>query len=435
MSIKLLSADQKQAVYHIEDGDSIFISGSAGTGKSYLLQYLKANYLDAGLHITASTGIAAVNVGGQTLHSWAAIGLGNLPAEQIIENLFSAKFSRVRRKLKMAKMLAIDEISMISAPIFDLLNDLLKAIRQNDQPFGGLQLILFGDFLQLPPVNRDGQLAEDYQFCFQSKAWQELSPKPLLLKTVFRQEDANFVELLNNIRFGKINENDIRVLQSRMNLKEGINNIIKPTILASHNYQVEEVNKKELKKITNNSQIFTAKFSGDSTKIEFLKKNCLANQTLELKVGSQVMMLKNTHQKEGIINGSIGIIKEFSKKSNYPIVEFDNGKIITIVPETWLLEKFDHDKREVVIEAEMSQIPLILAWAITIHKSQGMTLDKVRCDLSKVFADGQIYVALSRVKSLKGLYIDGLDFNKIKTNKTIINFYSAIDNRHFSNTP
>jgi len=428
MSIKLLSPDQKQAVYHIEDGDSIFVSGSAGTGKSYLLQYLKANYLDSGLHITASTGIAAVNVGGQTLHSWAAIGLGNLPTEQIIENLFSAKFSRVRRKLKLAKMLAIDEISMISAPLFDLLNDLLKAVRQNDQPFGGLQLILFGDFLQLPPVNRDRQLAEDYQFCFQSKAWAELNPKPLLLKTVFRQEDNDFVELLNNIRFGKINEDNIATLKSRIGLEEKINSVIKPTILASHNAQVEEINKKELQKIGNNSQIFTAKFSGDSTKIEFLKKNCLANQTLELKIGAQVMMLKNTHQKEGIINGSIGVIKEFAKKSNYPIVEFDNGITLTISPETWALEKFDQEKKEVVVEAEMSQVPLILAWAITIHKSQGMTLDKVKCNLSRVFADGQIYVALSRVRSLKGLYIDELDFNRIRANQTIVEFYLNISN-------
>ena len=425
MSIKSLSLDQKQAVYLIEDGESIFVSGSAGTGKSYLLQYLRANYLDAGLHITASTGIAAVNVGGQTLHSWAAIGLGNLPTEQIIKNLFSVKFSRVRRKLKLAKMLAIDEISMISAPIFDLLNDLLQAIRQNNKPFGGLQLILFGDFLQLPPINRDGQLSEDYQFCFQSKAWQELNPHQVLLETVFRQKDQKFVQLLNNIRFGKISKNDIKTLQSRVGLKEKIN-AIKPTILASHNAQVEAINRVELNKISNNSQIFSAKFSGNSTRIEFLKKNCLANQSLELKVGAQVMMLKNTYQKEGIINGSIGIIKEFAKKTNYPIVKFNNGTLLTIAPEDWSLEKFNIEKQKIETEAKMSQIPLILSWAITIHKSQGMTLDKVQCDLSRVFADGQIYVALSRVSSLEGLYIDKLDFNRIKANQEIVDFYNQI---------
>ncbi|MES2677972.1 MAG: PIF1 family ATP-dependent DNA helicase [Pseudomonadota bacterium] len=423
MSIKLLSAEQKQAVYALEDGESIFISGSAGTGKSYLLQYLKANYSDSGLHITASTGIAAVHVGGQTLHSWAAIGLGNLPAEQIIENLFSAKFSRVRRKLKLAKMLAIDEISMISAPVFDLINELLKAVRQDERPFGGLQLILFGDFLQLPPVNREGQLDYDYQFCFQSRAWKELSPKPIMLKTVFRQEDENFVKLLNNIRFGKVDEDDVITLKSRINLPEKIS-AIKPTILASHNSQVDAINQIELKKIPNNSQIFTAKFSGDSTKTDFLRKNCLAAEKLELKVGAQVMMLKNTYQKEGVINGSLGVVKEFSKKTNHPIVEFNNGALLTVSPEVWALEKFDVEKREIITEAEMTQVPLLLAWAITIHKSQGMTLDKVKCDLSKVFADGQIYVALSRVKTLEGLFIDALDFNRIRANQQIVEFYN-----------
>jgi ATP-dependent DNA helicase PIF1 len=426
MSIKLLSEEQKQAVYAIEDGASVFISGSAGTGKSYLLQYLKTNYSDHGLHITASTGIAAVNVGGQTLHSWAAIGLGNLPAAQIIENLFSAKFSRVRRKLKLAKMLAIDEISMISAPVFDLINDLLKAIRGNEKPFGGLQLILFGDFLQLPPINRDRQMADDYQFCFQSKAWKELKPQSIMLKTVFRQADQNFVNLLNNIRFGKISDDDLEILKSRIDLPEK-NSAIKPTILASHNAQVDAINQIELKKIPNISQTFSAKFSGDSLKKDFLRKNCLAPEKMELKVGAQVMMLKNTYQKEGIINGSLGIIQDFAKKTNYPIVKFNNGAILTIAPEIWALEKFDVEKREIKTEAEMSQIPLLLAWAMTIHKSQGMTLDKVKCDLSKVFADGQIYVALSRVKTLEGLHIDGIDFSRIRANPEIVEFYNQIN--------
>ncbi|MFT6332174.1 MAG: ATP-dependent DNA helicase PIF1 [Lentimonas sp.] len=425
MSIKLLSEEQKQAVYEIEDGNSVFISGSAGTGKSYLLQYLKANYGDHGLHITASTGIAAVNVGGQTLHSWAAIGLGNLPAEQTIQNLFGAKFSRVRRKLKLAKMLAIDEISMISAPVFDLLNEVLKAVRENDAPFGGLQLILFGDFLQLPPVNRSGELKNNYQFSFESDAWQALNPSSIMLKKVFRQQDEGFVKLLNNIRFGKIDMDDISVLESRINLPDK-EDAVKPTILASHNAQAERINQTYLKQIPAESQIFTAKFSGDARRIEFLRKNCIAGDKLELKTGAQVMMLKNTYQKDGIMNGSLGVIQGFSKK-NYPIVRFKNAALLTIAPETWELEKFDETKQEMQTEAEMVQVPLILAWAMTIHKSQGMTLDKVKCNLSNVFADGQIYVALSRVKTLAGLHIEGLDCNKIRANQQIVDFYNSLE--------
>jgi ATP-dependent DNA helicase PIF1 len=247
-----------------------------------------------------------------------------------------------------------------------------------------------------------------------------------MLKTVFRQADQAFVDLLNNLRLGQLSDKDIQTLQARMNLPDNVC-AIKPTILASHNAQVDATNQAHLKKIPNISQGFTAKFSGDSLKKDFLRKNCLAPEKMELKVGAQVMMLKNTYQKEGVINGSLGIIKEFSKKTNYPIVEFNNGSLLTIAPEVWALEKFDVEKREIVTEAEMTQVPLLLAWAITIHKSQGMTLDKVKCDLSKVFVDGQIYVALSRVKTLEGLYIDAIDFNRIRANPAIVNFYNRLE--------
>lgn len=422
MSIELLSPEQKQAIYAIEDGDSIFVTGSAGTGKSFLLQYLRRNYLGAGLHITASTGIAAVNIGGQTLHSWSGIGLGNMPAQATIHNLFSAKFSKIRRRIKNARMLAIDEISMISATTFDLLDEVFRAVRNNDKPFGGLQMILFGDFLQLPPVEKNNE----FNFCFSSNAWKNLNPRIFTLKQVFRQQDGEFVELLNNIRYGNITEDDANLLRLRINLNDN-STAIKPTILVTHNSQVDLINREELKKIPETSKFFTAEFLGDENKFDFLRKNCLAYERLELKTGAQVMMLKNTYQKDGIINGSLGIVRGFSDKKTYPIVEFQNGKTITISPEEWALEKFDEESRELKIEAQMIQIPLILSWAITIHKSQGMTLDKVRCDLSKVFVDGQIYVALSRVKTFEGLYIDGLDFDRIKANSKVVEFYKLVD--------
>ncbi|MFZ9469583.1 MAG: hypothetical protein ACO26G_00820 [Rickettsiales bacterium] len=181
-----------------------------------------------------------------------------------------------------------------------------------------------------------------------------------------------------------------------------------------------------MQNISNKEFEFKADFSGDLYKIDFLKKNCLAYQHLKLKVGAQVMMIKNTYQKEGIINGSLGIIRDFSPKKNYPIVEFANNKILTIGPEEWNLEKFDQDTKTIKIEASVSQIPLILAWAITIHKSQGLTLDKISCDLSNVFSPGQCYVALSRVKSLNGLFIESINFNKIIADKNAVNFYKKI---------
>jgi ATP-dependent DNA helicase PIF1 len=436
MSISLLSPRQKEAVYAIEDGDNIFITGSAGTGKSFLLQYLKRNYLSSGLHVTASTGIAAINVGGQTIHSWSGIGLGNLPVEQLIKNFSSPKFSRLKRRIKMANMLAIDEVSMISAKTFDLLNELFKDVRKSKKAFGGLQLILFGDFLQLPPIDRDYNSLPNYNFCFQSEAWSELNLRNFVLSDAFRQKDNNFVSLLNNIRYGKIDAEAISILESRFNVVDAQKDV-KPTTLVTHNAQMESINKSALQAIPSPSKFFEATFSGDKYKIENLRKNCLASEKLELKNGSQVMMLKNTYQKEGVINGSLGVIKGFSLKRGYPIVEFKNGSTLTISPEDWALEKYDQATEEVVTEAKMTQIPLLLSWAITIHKSQGMTLDKIKCDLSRSFSDGQIYVALSRVKTLEGLFIDGLDFNKISANKDVVEFYKNLEKseQDFSNSP
>ncbi len=425
MSISSLSAKQKEAIYAVEDGYNIFITGSAGTGKSFLLQYLKRNYLSSGLHVTASTGIAAINVGGQTIHSWSGIGLGNMPIEQLINNFSSVKFSHLRKKIRMANMLAIDEISMISAGTFDLLNELFKNIRKNKKAFGGLQLILFGDFLQLPPIQKYNEAIDsNYNFCFQSRAWEELNSKNFILEDVFRQKDLNFVKLLDNIRFGNIDNNSIDILRSRLNAPD--NNNIKPTILVTHNSQMESINEAALQNIPSKSQFFEASYKGNAKKIETLRKNCLAKENLELKIGCQVMMLKNTYQKEGIINGSLGVVKGFSTKKNYPIVEFKNGATLTIAPEDWALEKYNQEKDQLIVEARMTQIPLMPSWAITVHKSQGMTLDKVKCNLSNAFSDGQIYVALSRVKTLEGLFIDGLDLNKIKANDMVVKFYQNL---------
>jgi ATP-dependent exoDNAse (exonuclease V) alpha subunit len=424
ISIADLSEDQKKVIYAIEDGSNIFVTGSAGTGKSHLLKYLKENYLDSGLHITASTGIAAVNVSGQTIHSWAGIGLANIPLKNILENILSRKFSYLRKRIRSTIMLAIDEISMISAEIFDILDHVFRTVRDDERPFGGIQMILFGDFFQLPPISKDKDSKNN--FCFNSISWHNLNPQIFLLKTVFRQRDPKFVKILDNIRFGKIDEEDKQILSSRINAID-TDSSIKPTILSTHNRQVEKVNIAELEQINSPSRFFEAKFTGDNKKKEFLKKNCLASEKLELKIGAQIMMLKNTYQKHGIINGSLGIITEFHAKSGYPIVKFNNGKIIVITPEIWSSEKFDKEKNQIKIEASIEQIPLILSWAITIHKSQGMTLDKIKCNLINVFSEGQIYVALSRVKNLDGLFINNINFDKIQTNENIVKFYRDIE--------
>ena len=419
-----LSIEQQAVIKSLEEGKNILVTGGAGTGKSFILNFIKKKYSGIGLEVTASTGIASVNIGGSTIYSWAGIGLGNLPAPQIIDNLFSARGSKARSRIKRTKILAIDEISMISANLLELLDLIFKTVRNSNLPMGGMQILLFGDFLQLPPVNKSG---EEVNFCFSSSIWKELNLSNIVLKQIFRQKDMKFIKILNNLRVGKIDDEDKEVLKSRIQSDEKNNDIIRPTILTTHNHKAELINNEEMSKIKSPKQLYQAVYEGAIDKIEYLKKNCLAQDNLSLKINAQVMMIKNTYQKDGIINGSLGIVRDFSVKKNYPIVEFINGNLLTISPEEWLIERFDELKQEMIIEAKMTQIPLIPSWAITIHKSQGLTLDKIYCDLSDIFTAGQAYVALSRARNIENVFIKAINFNKIYANKNVIDFYRDID--------
>jgi ATP-dependent DNA helicase PIF1 len=399
-----LSTEQQNVIDLIKEGKNVFISGSGGTGKTYLLNAIKQ--IIPNVHLTATTGIAAVHIHGRTIHSWSGIKLGNLPISQL-------KFdSSLCSKIRNTKILAIDEISMLSADTFDLINEVVKKIRKSENPFGNIQLIIFGDFHQLRPVSGD--------YCFNSNTWKELQFVNIILKKVFRQSDEIFIDLLTHVRCGDLKQSHIDILTNRISI---CGDEIQPTVLVSHNAQADLINKNELHKISGKMYTYKAKYRGIESKIEFLKKNCLAYDQLEIKNGCKVMMIKNTYSDQGIINGSVGIIKDIQI---YPIVLFENGVEIKIIPELWTVEKLDEITNKVNVDASIEQIPLIFAWAITIHKSQGMTLDKIRCNLRNTFTHGQIYVALSRVKTLEGLYIDDIDFGKINTNQQIVDFYTNI---------
>ncbi|MDR1498680.1 MAG: AAA family ATPase, partial [Rickettsiales bacterium] len=417
MSYSYLSDSQKKAIDAILGGKNVFVSGSAGTGKSYLLNYLKTELKNKNLQVTATTGIAAINIGGITLHSWANLGIDDSPVEQIVQKIFSASGINTRKKIQKTEILTIDEVSMLSMETFEKVDKLLRMVRNNDKPFGGIQMILFGDFFQLPPINSNN-------FCFESEVWQEAKIETIMLTEVFRQQDVRFIELLNNIRYGKITGDDIKLLKKRHNLKD--DSILKPTILSTHNIFVEKINFEKLNSLTTKEMAYEAEFKGKKDKIEILRKNCMAKEILTLKIGSQVMMLKNTHQKDGIINGSTGIVIDFSSKKHYPVVEFENGVQLIVTPDIWEINIFNHNTGQPEVVASMMQVPLALAWAVTVHKSQGMTLDKAECDLQNSFADGQIYVALSRVRDLHGLFIRSFDINKIKINKKILKFYDSL---------
>lgn len=414
--------EEKQVIINaIRARHNICVTGAAGTGKSFLLKMVKDHFPH--IHVTASTGVAAVNIGGVTIHSWAGIGKGTLPPSEVIKFINSGPGTKIRRQIRKAKLLAIDEISMISASVMNLLDQVFQAIRQNDLPFGGIQILVIGDFFQLPPVSQDNQV----DFCFISDAWQSANFKLFELTEIYRQSDLRFIQLLNNIRHAALNEEDIQLLSDRQTIN--LSSEINPTILVTHNYQADQINIEKLNAIISQEEVeFKMKESGRENSIEFLKKNCLAQASLVLKIGAQVMMLKNTLQKQGIINGSIGIVTGFTK-NKFPIVKFHNGELCVISPEVWSVEVYNETTEEIEITASITQIPLALAWAITIHKSQGMTLDSVLCDLSRIFTEGQAYVALSRVKSLDGLYIKGFKPSSLRVNKQVIEFY----NNYYSN--
>lgn len=397
---------------------NVCITGAAGTGKSFMLRLIREHFPH--VHVTASTGVAAVNVGGVTIHSWSGIGNGSHSAEEIVRFINSGPGTKIRRNLKKARLLAIDEISMVSANTLELINLVLQKVRCNEQSFGGIQLLVLGDFFQLPPVSKS-QIPE---YCFDSMAWKDANFRIFELSEIFRQSDLRFIQLLNNIRYAALNEEDISLLKQRQEAK--LDSHITPTILVTHNAQAEQINIARLNQLNESNLVsFQMTESGKESAVSFLKKNCLASSQLNLKIGAQVMMLKNTLQKQGIINGSIGIITNFNKEKN-PIVRFFNGVETIISPEVWAVETYNETIGKTEVTGSIKQIPLILAWAITIHKSQGMTMDSVLCDLTNVFADGQVYVALSRVKSLDGLFLRGFKTSSLKVNEKVKKFYQQI---------
>lgn len=411
--------DQALAREAILAGQSILLTGAAGTGKSTLLNQVKN---DRRMSVTASTGIAALNVGGGTLHSWAGLGLGESSAKSIVKRL-TANRPKAHDNIINCSTLVIDEISMINARLLTLLDKVLRGVRRNDAPFGGIQMLFVGDFLQLPPVVKgdDNEAENLLRFAFHSPSWLAAGIKTHLLTTVVRQADPVFAGMLNEIREGIVTEKTIEILNARISAPDA-DPEIKPVILSSLNKRVDAYNDAKLAKIEGEPKLFEAADTGYPEQIEKLKQNCIAPTILALKPGAQVMLLKNLDVEGGLVNGSLGILKKFDRFGD-PIVEFNYGtnekrtKEIVVARATWEI------KNETMVLATRSQYPLRLAWAMTIHKSQGMTLNKVRVDLSDCFEHGQAYVALSRARTLGGLYLTGFNPAKVTADPVALNFY------------
>lgn len=357
------------------------------------IDFLKKNKISVA--ITASTGIAATHLNGSTIHSWSGIGIqGGLTDHDLMR---IAENKNQAAKIQNAKVLIIDEISMLHSYRLDLVNRVCKYLRLNPEPFGGLQVVLCGDFFQLPPINEPEYPPSS--FAFKSSSWEELGLTVCYLDEQHRQNDGVFLKLLNDIRSQEVDEYTYEKLARK--ITANTNHKLPPTRLYTHNIDVDTINDFELKKLIKPVHIYYMANQGKKHLVEVLKKSCLALQELSLKVGAAVMFIKNNPAK-GYINGSLGQVVEFDEDDT-PQVQLRSGRIISAAPISWQLEEDDK------ILAEITQVPLRLAWAITVHKSQGMSLDEAVIDLSKSFAYGMGYVALSRVRTMEGINLLGLN--------------------------
>lgn len=414
---------QEQAFLIMKTGVNIYLTGSAGSGKTYLLnKYI--NYLESHnipVAVTASTGIAATHMNGMTIHSWSGIGIKNFLDEKGLSELEEKKY--LWKRFEKARVLIIDEVSMLHASQLDMVEKVCRRFKRNDKPFGGLQVILSGDFFQLPPINKNGNENESGMI-FRSIAWQILNPAVCYIEEQHRQEDNSLLEILNTIRSNKIEEKHYEILQSLIGKK--LKDNIKATRLYTHNINVDNINNIELSQIQGEEVVFQMISSGKEHIVDILKKSCLAHEQLRLKIGAEIMCIKN-NMELGYVNGSRGKVIGFEKETRNPIIELYNNRKIILKPELWAIEE------DGKIKASISQIPLRLAWAITIHKSQGMSLDNAEIDLGSTFAYGMGYVALSRVRTLEGISLVGFNNEALRVDPKVLEFDQDLKNESFHN--
>jgi len=402
---------QETALKILQTGANVFLTGEPGSGKTHTVnayvKWLRERSIEPA--ITASTGIAATHIHGMTIHSWSGIGIKQDLTAYDLDKI--AQNERVVRRVRDAKILIIDEVSMLSAKTLAMAEAVCREIRQRQAPFGGLQVVLVGDFFQLPPVVRreeqndepqisfeTGEVEDLSNFAFSSRVWKELNPIVCYLSEQHRQEDAAFLDLLSGIRRGTFTPAHRTLLDTR----RAPDGRAGTTQLYSHNADVDRINDVEIRKIAGDMRTFAMTSQGKDTLVTALKRGCLSPEVLSLKIGARVMFTKNDVEHK-YVNGTLGTVTGFVKESSYPIVKISSGRSVIAEPEEWHIE--DGGK----VLARITQIPLRLAWAITVHKSQGMSLDAAHMDLSQAFEYGQGYVALSRVRTLAGLSLSGLN--------------------------
>jgi len=404
---------QNQSLSILKTGASVFLTGEPGSGKTYVLNqyidYLRKHAINVA--ITASTGIAATHIGGVTIHSWSGMGIKSKLTSKELDSLEGRRY--LWKRFEDVKVLIIDEISMLSADQFETLNQICQSFKRNSLPFGGIQMVLVGDFFQLPPITKKEE-GGSVRFAFETQAWKSLKPLVCYLEEQHRQDEGSLLGVLQSIRRGDVNEG-FPELEDRLYFE--FEDVIQPTRLYTHNTDVDVLNQRELDSLPGDVNIYSMTGKGKKEYVERLQESCLSPQVLHIKIGSVVMCTKNNFDK-GYVNGTLGEVVSFCDETGYPKIVTNKNREILIEPVVWSIE--DGDK----VLASIEQVPLRLAWAITIHKSQGMSLDAVELDLSRVFEYGQGYVALSRARSMDGLKLLGFNQGALVVHPKIISIDS-----------
>ena len=418
---------QETALSILKTGVNVFLTGEPGSGKTHTINRYAEYLRERGIKpaVTASTGIAATHIGGMTIHSWSGIGIRKTLSQEELKELVGKK--KIASRVSKTNVLIIDEISMLDGRALDSIEAGCEKGKNNRLPWGGMQIVFIGDFFQLPPIAREGE--EPPIFAYLASAWARAKPVICYLSEQHRQEDKEFLSVLGSIRDGVINEKIHTVLSSRKTPPETKR---EHTRLYTHNADVDRINNEKLKSLRGKEDVFVMESRGPELFVQQLKRGCLSPETLCLKVGARVMFTKNNF-KEGFANGTIGEIKHFTEERT-PVVRAENGRMIRVDPMEWTLSDGSSTLATII------QLPLRLAWAITVHKSQGMTLDSAVVDLSAAFTYGQGYVAISRVRTLKGLFLLGYNTRSLEVDPRIIEIenkfqeQSRADEKQFLNT-
>jgi len=397
---------QGEALTILKTGANVFLTGEPGSGKTHTINEFVAWLRGSGIEpsITAATGIAATHVAGMTMHSWSGIGIAESLSDADIDRI--ATKEHIAKRLAKAKVLIIEEISMLSASTFEMADSICREVRRVDAPFGGLSVILVGDFFQLPPISR----GRDVKFAYESPVWRDLNLLTCYLTEQYRQDDVDFLSVLSAIRSGEVETIHYEELMRRHKGPEEL----PPDApkLFSHNADVDRINAEQLAKLPGTAKKFRMSSKGKDSMVDGLKRGCLSPETLELKEGAAVMFTKNSPQGK-FVNGTLGVVTGWDTDGS-PIVKTKDGLRITTEPMEWQLEE------QGKVKASVSQIPLRLAYAMTVHKSQGMSMDAAIIDLSKAFEYGQGYVALSRVRRLSGVFLTGLNQRALEVHPEIL---------------